>query len=137
MYVGQKMVFHPHRTTIFASALMMTALALAHAPALAEPLSLSITKAQASADPNFGTPILNVEMTPESSNAFATWTSGLVGKQITISINGKIVVTPTIRTPILGGALQISGGLELKQLQELAKQLAAGTSRIEADVKAD
>lgn len=134
MHAGQ-IFFYPRRTVMVASALMMTA--LTHAPALAEPLSLSIAKARATTDPNFGTAVLNVELTPESSKAFATWTSNLVGKQITISIDGKIVVSPTIRTPILSGALQISGGLELKQLQELAKQLGAGTSRIEADVKAD
>ncbi|MDH7794089.1 MULTISPECIES: hypothetical protein [unclassified Beijerinckia] len=134
MHSGQKALYL-RRTAMIASALVMTV--LAHAPALADPLSLSITKAQATTDPKFGTPVLNVELTPESSKAFATWTSNLVGKQITISIDGKIVVSPTIRTPILGGALQISGVLELKQLQELAKQLTAGTSRIEADVKAN
>lgn len=99
----------------------------------ADPLSLSVTKAQATIDPGTGLPVLNLELTPDSRTAFGMWTKDLVGKQITVNIDG----IPVIQEPILAGKLQISGDSSMKQLQDWAQRIAAGESKIAVDLKKD
>ena len=99
----------------------------------ADPLSLSVTKAQATIDPGTGLPVLNLELTPDSRTAFGMWTKDLVGKQITVNIDG----IPVIQEPILAGKLQVSGDSSMKQLQDWAQRIAAGESKIAVDLKKD
>lgn len=103
----------------------------------ADPLSLSVTKAQATIDPGTGLPVLNLELTPDSRTAFGMWTKDLVGKQITVNIDGIPVISPVVQEPILAGKLQISGDSSMKQLQDWAQRIAAGQSKIAVDLKKD
>ena len=109
----------------------------ATASVFADPLSLSVTKAQATIDPGTGLPVLNLELTPDSRTAFGVWTSDLVGKQITVSIDGIPVISPVVREHIRAGKLQISGDSSMKQLQDWAQRITEGQSKIAVDLKTD
>ncbi len=106
-------------------------------PALSQTLPLAITVEQASlgVDPASGLSYLEIRLTPDSSKAFATFTDMNVGKQATLSIDGKVVITPTIMGPILDGKLQIRGDLQTTDLHNLATHLVSDTANVEVDLK--
>ena len=62
-------------------------------------------------------------MTPESAEKFATFTGGMVGRQIAFVRGGTVVWGPKITTPIDGTVLQLSGDLTTEQAADIARML--------------
>ncbi|KAB2854949.1 MAG: hypothetical protein F9K43_28970, partial [Bauldia sp.] len=71
-------------------------------PALAEPLRLAVAYASASVDAATGQPVIDFRMTEDSAKAFAELTAANVGRTMELRIDGKTVLAPVIREPILG-----------------------------------
>lgn len=103
------------------------------APALAEPLVISLSEAVAAHDPATGQPIIRIQMTTGSAGAFADFTRRHVGRTVDIRIDGRTIMSPAIREPILGGSAVLSGDLTDTDAADLARRLATGDAVIEVD----
>ena len=101
-------------------------------PAVTQPLMLEIASATAGFDQRTNEPIVLVRLTKDSGIAFSTFTTDRVGQTMELRRDGKLVSSPVIREPILGGSLQISGRFSVDQATEIASQLPAG-SKIEVE----
>jgi preprotein translocase subunit SecD len=115
--------------------IVSAALFFATSAAFAEPLPLAITTAVVSREPG-GSAGLTLTLSADSAKAFGTLTTTNVGKTVDIRIDGKTVLAPVIRDPILGGELRISGNYTRDELAEVAALISSGTARVEAEVKA-
>ncbi len=71
--------------------------------ATAAPLSLTVLNAEAATDTVLGAPVVNIELDPDSTTAFAEFTTENVGKTAALSVDGEVITAPLIREPILGG----------------------------------
>ena len=101
--------------------------------ATAAPLSLTVINAEVATDAVIGAPIVNIELDPDSTTAFAAFTTENVGKTAALSVDGEVITAPLIREPILGGKLQISGSMTAEDAERLAMRLRGGaTIEVEA-----
>jgi preprotein translocase subunit SecD len=116
--------------------LMPIAWVMLAAAALAEPLILEVKEATAGFDQRTREPIVSIRLTPASGEAFARFTAANVGRKTEVRIDGKVIMAPVIREPILGGSLQISGR-DLGDVHALAKRLSGGNVKIEVELVAD
>ena len=114
--------------------LIATALLVTLTPAIAKPIRLMVEFAKVVTDPLSGFDNLQIELTPASQQAIAEFTTEHVGKIIDVSIDGKIINSPTIQSPILGTSIMLSGPYSVYELQLMANQLTDKTSTVEIDL---
>lgn len=86
----------------------------------------SLSNAQASTDPQTGEWVVNFTFNALGARQFADVTTANIGKRFAIVLDGKVIEAPVIRTPITGGAGQISGGFTAQSATNLALLLRAG-----------
>ena len=79
-------------------------------------------------------PAIDIELTPDSKEAFGVFTTKHVGKVVDIKIDGKAVMSPVVRDPILGGQLTVSGNFDRGELVAIAKRIEAADARVEAEL---
>jgi SecD-like export protein len=101
---------------------------------LMPPLRLQIENAAPIIDERTKQPVITIRLTERSGRMFAELTKNNVGRRTEVRIDGKVVMSPIIREPILGGSLQVSGDFTLKDAQELADRLNSGAARVEVEV---
>jgi preprotein translocase subunit SecD len=103
--------------------------------AVAEPLTIEVTTVSPGLDEQTKRPYISFQMTAESAKRFGEFTTKNVGRPMEIRIDGKTVMTPVIREPILGGSGQVSDPLwTLRQTQDLVDRLSAGKAKIEFEI---
>ena len=96
-------------------------------PAAAEPIALDIASAETAADPRTGQPTVVVKMSEASRRAFGQYSSENVGRLIEVRVDGRVVLSAVLRTPILGGSVQLgAAGLTASEAQDLAARIKAG-----------
>ena len=98
------------------------------------PLRLQIESAAPVFDERTKEPAVTFRLTARAGRLFAEFTGNNIGRTIEIRIDGKTVMRPIIREPILGGSVQITGGFTLKDAKELVDRLNSGAARVEAEV---
>jgi preprotein translocase subunit SecD len=103
------------------------------AVAAAEPLVIEIADAQVAFETRTSEPIVSFRMTEASKQLFAEFTSRNVGRKAEIRVDGRALMAPVIREPILGGSGQIAAGLKLDEAKDLADRLASGRARMEVE----
>jgi preprotein translocase subunit SecD len=101
---------------------------------LMPPLRLQIESATPVFDARTKEPVISIRLTERSGRMFAELTKENVGRRTEVRIDGKVVMSPIIREPILGGSLQVSGDFTLKDAQEIADRLNSGAARVEVEV---
>lgn len=89
--------------------------------------------ALAGASPTFtqsGQPAIDLVLCSESAAVLAEMTTAAVGKQMALTLDGDPVWNAVVVQPILGGALQVTGGFSVSEATEKARSLrqAAGLS---------
>jgi len=94
----------------------------------------SLTKAQASHDPQSNRPVVDITFDQQGGAKFAKLTSENVDKPFAIILDGQVLSAPTINEPILGGRAQISGSFTTDTANELAIQLVSGALPIDLTV---
>ena len=104
--------------------------------AWAEPLLLGVADAAPGFDQRTNDPIISVRLVREGAVAFAQFTQQYVGRKVEVRVDGKTLVKPIVREPILGGFLQISIG-SATEAQTLATALRSGKAKLEVDIAAD
>jgi preprotein translocase subunit SecD len=102
--------------------------------AASEPLAIGLVRASLGFDQRTGDPIVNFVMTPASGRAFADLTGKNVGKPTEFRVDGRVVMKPVIREPILGGSVQISGSFSADEARALAERLSSGAGKFEVEV---
>ena len=102
--------------------------------AAGEPVAVDVASAVAAFDQRTHEPIVTFMMTESSRRVFADLTARNVGKPMEIRVDGKVIMKPVIREPILGGSGQLSGGFSIDAARDLAARLSSGAARIEVEV---
>jgi len=98
-----------------------------------EAILLEVARAESSVDARSGDPIINVTLKESSKQIFAEITQNNVGRTMELRVDGKVVMAPVVREPLLGGQFQISGSLSASEANNVAARLSAG-GRIEIEV---
>ena len=78
---------------------------------------------------------MKLDLTPDSRDAFGAFTTKHVGKVVDLKIDGKVVMSPLVREPILGGQLIVSGNFERGELVAIAKRVEAADAQVEAEAR--
>ncbi len=66
---------------------------------------------------------LNITLNEKGKTAFATATKNYKGKRLAFIISDELVMAPTVYEEITGGALQISGNFEKKELNRFLQMI--------------
>jgi preprotein translocase subunit SecD len=106
------------------------ALVLLVQPALAADFELVVQSAKARPDPVSGQPSIEVVLTPKSTKVFGQLTLDNVGNVMELRVDGELLTSPTVQTPILGGTLVITGAFTDETAHALASRLAEEGARI-------
>jgi preprotein translocase subunit SecD len=124
-------------TGFFLLGLLLAAL-IVPAPASAQSLVLEIASAVAAFDQRTGKPIVAFRLTARSTKQFAQITTLNVGRKMELRVDGRVMMAPVIREPILGGQGQISDpDWTVAQAQELAGRLSTGKAKVEVEIVAN
>lgn len=113
----------------------ISALLLLSGIAYAEPLELKVAKVSVVTDKALHQQALSLELTPESRDAFAAFTSEHVGNTIDIRIDGEVVMSPRLVEPIAGGLIMVSGSFKPGELAEIGKRIIPGGARVEVEAQ--
>ncbi len=70
---------------------------------------------------------IHFELTKEGTKTFAKITGENVGRQLAIILDGIVYSSPNINSKIAGGQAEITGGFQLKEAQDIARILKAGS----------
>ena len=111
----------------------LAALAFSLGTALADPLAIKVKEADVGSA--LGQPVLNLSLDEAAATAFADFTKANVGKQIELRIDGKTMLTATLRDPILSGKVQVSGHSR-SEFTSVADRIKAGAAEVEVEVAA-
>jgi preprotein translocase subunit SecD len=101
--------------------------------AVAEPLVLEVARAEVNFDQRTREPVVAFKMTGSSQRLFAAFTSKNVGRKAEFRVDGRALMAPVIREPILGGSGQISAGFKLDEAKDLADRLSSGRAKLEVE----
>lgn len=86
----------------------------------------NLTDATLGFDPATGEAVVNFRLDPEGADLFADITRTSVGRAFAVVLDRQVITAPVIRTPITGGAGQISGSFTVAQATDLALVLRTG-----------
>ncbi|WP_380874853.1 hypothetical protein ACFB49_01750 [Sphingomonas sp. DBB INV C78] len=71
-----------------------------------------------------GTAGIMLTFEPAAAKRLEALTRANLSKPITVTLDGKMIASPTIAEPITTGVLTISGGFTVPQAEELAKRIS-------------
>ena len=85
-----------------------------------------VKDARLSYHPDTGEPMVNFRLDSSGGRLFGEMTRNNVGKALAVVLDERVITAPVIRTPILGGSGEISGGFTSSEAADLAIMLRAG-----------
>jgi preprotein translocase subunit SecD len=91
-------------------------------PAMAETITLSVTRTKVVTETNNEHAVV-IELSDESRRALGEFTYRMVGKQINVRVNGKIVAQPFLRGAIHGHHIMVHGSGTAQDAQAIAATL--------------
>lgn len=83
---------------------------------------------------NLGRPVVTLQFSSEGSRLFDEATADNVGKQIAISLDGKVISAPVVQERISAGSAQISGRFSTAEAQRLSIMLRAGALPVAVEI---
>ncbi len=114
--------------------LIVGMMALMGTSAIAAPLPLAIKSASVQPSTFGGEPTIVVELEPSTRQAFAKLTTRHVGAILDLLIDGAVVSSPRIQTPIVEGSVVISGSFTASEAAALARRISAGEALVAVDL---
>ena len=81
-----------------------------------------------------GSPKVDIQFTAKGTAQFARVTGQLVGKQLAIILDNKVMSMPTVNEQITGGRAEITGKFSLRQVKNLVLVLNTGALPVRLDV---
>lgn len=85
-----------------------------------------VKKAVATINQQTGENVVQLELNPEGTTKFASATERLVGQQISINMDKKMLSNPRVQTAITAGTASITGMKDAKEATSLADKINAG-----------
>lgn len=79
----------------------------------------------------YGQPAVAFKLTSEGSKLFAEMTAKSIGKSIAITMDGEVLVNPTVQSAITGGSGIITGMGTVEDAQNVALQIQSGALPLE------
>ncbi|MCB1218608.1 protein translocase subunit SecD [bacterium] len=79
-------------------------------------------------------PSINFELNPDAAEVFGKFTTNHVGQYLTVLLDGAVITSPSINSPIWGGRGEITGEFTPEDAQKLATQLNAGALPIPLEI---
>jgi preprotein translocase subunit SecD len=116
------------------SALVAVWIVATASPVASEPIAIDVVSALPAFDQRTNQPVVTLKMTPASARLFAKLTAENVGRKVEVRVDGRTLMAPVIREPILGGTLQISGPYTVEQVRDLANRLSTGKTKVELEI---
>ena len=107
-----------------------------HHTSAGEVLSIEVKVADARIEQQTGKSIIFVKVSEESKRQIAELTQKNLGRPTEFRVDGKVVMKPVIREPILGGTFELTGGFTIEEAKDIAKRLSSGT-KIEVELVSD
>jgi preprotein translocase subunit SecD len=101
--------------------------------AAGEPVMIEVAQAEPAFDQRTNEPVISIKLTEASGRVIASLTQKYVGKPMAMRVDGREVMKPVIREPILGGALQVSGRFSVDEAKTIAQRLSSG-GKLEVEV---
>ena len=71
-----------------------------------------------------GTPVIVLELSTEGAELLARVTTAHLNQQMDLAVCGEVLMSPTVREPITGGSLLLSGGFSMEEATTLAGRIA-------------
>ena len=71
-----------------------------------------------------GTPVVVLELSAEGAELLARVTTAHLNQQMDLAVCGEVLMSPTVREPITGGSLLLSGGFSMEEATTLAGRIA-------------
>lgn len=71
-----------------------------------------------------GTPVVVLELSAEGAELLARVTTAHLNQQMDLAVCGEVLMSPTVREPITGGSLRLSGGFSMEEATTLAGRIA-------------
>jgi len=119
--------------TLVSAGLLLSSIAATAADALL----LEVAGAQVAFDERTNEPVVRYRLIQSSARQFAAFTTRNVGRKVEFRVDGRVVMSPVIREPILGGMGQISAGFNINQAKDIAGRLSSGAARVEVEIVQD
>ena len=101
-----------------------------------EVLLIEVKMAETRVDKQTKQAIIFVKLTEESKRLMAEMTQKNVGKPTEFRVDGRVLMKPVIREPLLAGVFEISGRFDIKEAKDIAQRLSSG-GKIEVEVVSD
>ena len=101
-----------------------------------EVLQIEVKVAETRADLQTKQAIIFVKLTEESKRLIAELTQKNIGRTTEFRVDGRVVMKPMIREPLLAGVFEITGRFDMTEAKDIAKRLSSG-SKIEVEVIAE
>lgn len=105
------------------AAVALVLLGLVHS-AMAADFELAVETAREGYDRFSAQPTVEAVLTPEGRKAFAKLTLEHVGEVIELRVDGELLSSPVVQSPILDGRLTISGAMTAAKARSLAARLS-------------
>ena len=104
----------------------------------AEPLPLEVASARAGHDERTKQPILQIKLTGISVQALRYLSLNNIGRKAELRVDGKVIVAPVFREPLMDGSFQISGNdFTAESTQALAEELSQPGIKVDVEIVAD
>jgi preprotein translocase subunit SecD len=78
--------------------------------------------------------VVALEFSPDGTKLFGDLTTKNVGKKISILLDKKVLTSPVVNEPILGGKAVITGSRNIEEAQDLAILLRSGSLPVKVEV---
>jgi preprotein translocase subunit SecD len=107
-----------------------------HRSSAGEVLSIEVKVAETRSDLKTQQAIIFVKVSEESKRLIAEMTQKNIGRTAEFRVDGRVVMKPVIREPLLAGVFEISGRFDMTEAKDIAKRLSSGT-KIEVELVSD
>jgi preprotein translocase subunit SecD len=120
---------------VFSCAMLLASLS-SSIVAAGEVFYIEVKMADGRIDPKTKQSVIFVKLTDDSKRVVAELTQKNVGKVAEFRVDGRVLMKPVIREPLLGGVFEISGNYSLNEAKDIAKRMSSGT-KIEIEIVAE
>ncbi len=107
-----------------------------HRSSAGEVLLIEVKMAETRADKQTNQAIIFVKLTEASKRVIAEITQKNIGRLMEIRVDGRALMKPVIREPLLAGVFEISGSFSMNEAKDIAQRLSSGT-KIEFELVSD
>ena len=97
-------------------------------PSAQQAVTLDIAGASALPDGPTGGPSIELALTKSGQASLAAFTAEYSGKTIDVLIDGEVMMSPFIQTPIFSPSLIITGAFTMQEAKQIASELADRSS---------